>query len=145
MAPTTSGFVSKWVLLSASGSMEFRMGRLRKMSPDHLDRRRYPPRTSPSRRKPQSFGSLIRMSAAQLEGGGAMFPLPVDSWASESRYLAMSHKQMADSNSFEFRDVLAATQQLQRELRTATARSEDPNVSALFREAEEIRIAGACR
>jgi hypothetical protein len=50
---------------------------------------------------------------------------------------------MADNASFEFGEILSATQQLQRDLRAATARSEDPKVSALSREVDEVRIVGA--
>ncbi len=50
---------------------------------------------------------------------------------------------MADSASFEFGEILSATQQLQRDLLTATARSDDPKVRALSRELHEVRIVGA--
>lgn len=50
---------------------------------------------------------------------------------------------MSKNNSFEFGEILSATQQLQRELRAATARSEDPKVKALSRELDEVRIVGA--
>lgn len=50
---------------------------------------------------------------------------------------------MTDSASFQFGEILSATQQLQRDLRVATARSEDPKVSALSREVDEVRIVGA--
>ncbi len=50
---------------------------------------------------------------------------------------------MADSTSFEFGEILSATQQLQRDLRAATARSDDPKVKALLRELDEVRIVGA--
>ena len=50
---------------------------------------------------------------------------------------------MNDSVSFEFGQILSATQQLQRDLRAATARSEDPKVRALSRELDEVRIVGA--
>lgn len=50
---------------------------------------------------------------------------------------------MADRTSFEFGEILSATQHLQRDLRAATARSEDPKVQALSRELDEVRIVGA--
>ena len=50
---------------------------------------------------------------------------------------------MADRTSFEFGEILSATQHLQRDLRAATARSEDPKVRALSRELDEVRIVGA--
>jgi hypothetical protein len=50
---------------------------------------------------------------------------------------------MADSTSFEFGEILSATQQLQRDLRAATARSDDPKVKALLRELDGVRIVGA--
>lgn len=49
---------------------------------------------------------------------------------------------MADRASFEFGEILSATQQLQRDLRAATACSEDPKVKALEREVDEVRITG---
>lgn len=50
---------------------------------------------------------------------------------------------MADRTSFEFGEILLTTQHLQRDLRAATARSEDPKVQALSRELDEVRIVGA--
>ncbi|MBM4369595.1 MAG: 50S ribosome-binding GTPase [Deltaproteobacteria bacterium] len=50
---------------------------------------------------------------------------------------------MADDASFEFGAILSETQQLQRDLRAATARSEDPKVKGLSREVDEVRIVGA--
>ncbi|MFO0562438.1 MAG: GTPase [Polyangiales bacterium] len=50
---------------------------------------------------------------------------------------------MADRTSFEFGEILSATQHLQRDLRAATARSDDPKVRALSRELDEVRIVGA--
>ncbi|CUJ21145.1 GTPase [Achromobacter xylosoxidans] len=50
---------------------------------------------------------------------------------------------MTDSFVFEFGKVLSSTQQLQRDLRTLTARSDDPKVQSLAREVEEVRISGA--
>lgn len=50
---------------------------------------------------------------------------------------------MANGTSFEFGEILSATQQLQRDLRAATAQSEDPKVKALSRELDEVRIVGA--
>ncbi|MCL4755146.1 MAG: 50S ribosome-binding GTPase [Myxococcales bacterium] len=50
---------------------------------------------------------------------------------------------MADNTSFEFGEILSATRQLQRDLRTATEGSEDPTVNALSREVDEVRIVGA--
>ncbi|MCP3144531.1 GTPase [Pyxidicoccus xibeiensis] len=50
---------------------------------------------------------------------------------------------MTDNASFEFGTVLAAMQKLQRELREAVARSEDPKVRGLCREVDGIRIVGA--
>lgn len=50
---------------------------------------------------------------------------------------------MADNASFEFGQILSATQELQRDLRAATARSEDPKVQSLAREVDEVRIVGA--
>lgn len=50
---------------------------------------------------------------------------------------------MADRTSFEFGEILSATQHLQRDLRAATARSEDPKVQTLSREVDEVRIVGA--
>lgn len=52
---------------------------------------------------------------------------------------------MAESTFFEFGEILSATQQLQRDLRAATARTDDPKVSALSREVDEVRIFGASR
>lgn len=49
---------------------------------------------------------------------------------------------MVDRISFEFGEILSATQHLQRDLRAATARSEDPKVRALSRELDEVRIVG---
>ncbi|MCP1214349.1 GTPase [Acetobacter okinawensis] len=49
---------------------------------------------------------------------------------------------MADRASFEFGEILSATQQLQSDLRAATACSEDPKVKALEREVDEVRITG---
>jgi signal recognition particle receptor subunit beta len=50
---------------------------------------------------------------------------------------------MADRTSFEFGEILSATQHLLQDLRAATARSEDPRVRALSRELDEVRIVGA--
>lgn len=50
---------------------------------------------------------------------------------------------MTDSTSFKFGEILSATQQLKRDLSAATTRSEDPQVSALSREVDEVRIVGA--
>jgi signal recognition particle receptor subunit beta len=50
---------------------------------------------------------------------------------------------MNDSVSFEFGQILSATQELQRDLRAATARSDDPKVKGLLRELDEVRIVGA--
>ncbi len=50
---------------------------------------------------------------------------------------------MTESTSFEFGEILSATQQLQTDLRAATARSEDLKVEALARELDEVRIVGA--
>jgi hypothetical protein len=50
---------------------------------------------------------------------------------------------MNESVSFEFGQILSATQQLQRDLRAATARSDDPKVKGLLRELDEVRIVGA--
>jgi len=50
---------------------------------------------------------------------------------------------MADRTSFEFGEILSATQHLQRDLRAATVRSDDPKVRALSSELDEVRIVGA--
>ena len=50
---------------------------------------------------------------------------------------------MPDSTSFEFGEILAATRQLHQDLRTAAQRSDDPQVNALVRELNEVRIVGA--
>ena len=50
---------------------------------------------------------------------------------------------MSDRTSFEFGEILSATQHLQQDLRAAIARSEDPKVKALSRELDEVRIVGA--
>jgi hypothetical protein len=50
---------------------------------------------------------------------------------------------MADRTSFEFGEILSATQQLQRELRVALARTDDPKVQDLLHELDEVRIVGA--
>ena len=47
---------------------------------------------------------------------------------------------MAESTSFEFGEILSATQQLHRDLRAATKRSEDPKVKVLAREVDEVQI-----
>ncbi len=49
---------------------------------------------------------------------------------------------MADNATFEFGEILSATQRLQRDLRSATAHSEDPKVQSLSRELDEVRIVG---
>lgn len=49
----------------------------------------------------------------------------------------------ADNTTFEFGEVLSATQYLQQDLRAATARSEDAKIQALLRELNEVRIVGA--
>lgn len=50
---------------------------------------------------------------------------------------------MADSNYFEFGEILSATQQLQHDLRVSITRSGDPKVNELAREIDEVRFAGA--
>ncbi|WP_427913929.1 GTPase [Ramlibacter sp. MMS24-I3-19] len=50
---------------------------------------------------------------------------------------------MTDGPSFEFGEILSATQQLQQDLRAATTRSDDPKVKALSRELAEVRVVGA--
>ncbi len=50
---------------------------------------------------------------------------------------------MADKTSFEFGEILSATRQLQRELRAALARTEDPKVQDLLHELDEVLIVGA--
>jgi hypothetical protein len=50
---------------------------------------------------------------------------------------------MADGASFEFGEILAATQQLRRDLSAVTASSVDPKVRSLSRELDEVRIVGA--
>lgn len=50
---------------------------------------------------------------------------------------------MADNTTFEFGEILSATQYLQWDLRAATAHSEDHKVQALSRELDEVRIVGA--
>ncbi len=50
---------------------------------------------------------------------------------------------MAEATSFEFGAILSAARKIHRDLRTATTRSEDPNVKALSRDVDEIRIVGA--
>jgi GTP-binding protein EngB required for normal cell division len=50
---------------------------------------------------------------------------------------------MVNNNHFEFGESLSATQQLQRDLRAATLRSEDPKVKALSREVEQVGVNGA--
>ncbi|MCX5614097.1 GTPase [Bombella saccharophila] len=49
---------------------------------------------------------------------------------------------MSDKASFEFGEILSATQKVQSDLRAATARSEDLKVRALEREVDEVRITG---
>jgi hypothetical protein len=49
---------------------------------------------------------------------------------------------MADSTSFEFGELLSATQQLRQDLIAATTRSQDPKVKALSRDLDEVRIVG---
>jgi hypothetical protein len=50
---------------------------------------------------------------------------------------------MSKNTSFEFGEILTATQQLHRDLRAATAKADDPKVSVLSREVDEVRIVGA--
>lgn len=50
---------------------------------------------------------------------------------------------MPDNTFLKFGEILLATQQLQRDLRATTERSEDPKVKALARELDEVRIVGA--
>ena len=50
---------------------------------------------------------------------------------------------MAESVSFEFGEIISATQHLQRDLRAAVTASEDPKIQALSRELDEVRIVGA--
>lgn len=50
---------------------------------------------------------------------------------------------MAENASFEFGEILSATLQLHKDLRTAAERSKDPQVNALTRELDEVRFAGA--
>jgi hypothetical protein len=50
---------------------------------------------------------------------------------------------MTESTSFEFGEILSATQQLHRDLRAETTRSADAKVQGLTREVDEVRIAGA--
>jgi len=50
---------------------------------------------------------------------------------------------MTDNVTFEFGEILSATQHVQQGLRAAIARSEDPKVKALSRELDEVRIVGA--
>lgn len=50
---------------------------------------------------------------------------------------------MPNETHLEFGESLSATQQLKRDLRAATVRSEDPKVKALAREVDEVRVIGA--
>lgn len=50
---------------------------------------------------------------------------------------------MAENTSFEFGEILSATRQLRKDLRTAAQRSEDPQINTLTRELDEVRFAGA--
>lgn len=50
---------------------------------------------------------------------------------------------MAKNNIFEFGEILSATQQLHRDLRSATGSSVDPKVKSLVREVDEVRIVGS--
>lgn len=50
---------------------------------------------------------------------------------------------MADHASFEFGEVLVATHRLRKDIRDAVVRSEDPKVSALVRDVDEVRVVGA--
>jgi hypothetical protein len=52
---------------------------------------------------------------------------------------------MADTGTFEFGDILNATQRLRGDLRDALTQSEDKKVGSLARELDEVRIVGASR
>jgi len=51
--------------------------------------------------------------------------------------------QMTDGVTFEFGEILNATQQLKSDLRDILAHSEDTNVASLVREVDETRLIGA--